>query len=98
MIVMKPHKKLNQLRTKIDQTDRQIQKLLQKRMQIVLQIARCKKQAHLSVRQPERARQLKLSWKKRAVRVGVSQKFMSSMYDLIHAESVRAQRKLKSAR
>lgn len=90
------HPKLNKLRSRIDRADRELLKALGGRMQIVLEIARYKKEHDLPLVQKGRWKQLMRDRMELAKASKLDKRFTKDLFDLIHREALRLQRKRKS--
>jgi chorismate mutase len=89
------HAKLAKLRSKIDRTDRELLKALGGRMKIVQEIARYKKEHGLPLVQKGRWRQLMRDRMVLAKEMDLNKRFTKDLFDLIHREALRLQRKRK---
>ncbi|MFL5815350.1 MAG: chorismate mutase [Bdellovibrionia bacterium] len=89
------HAKLAKLRSKIDRADRELLKALGGRMKIVLEIARYKKEHDLPLVQKGRWRQLMRDRMALAESQELNKRFTKDLFDLIHREALRLQRKRK---
>lgn len=72
--------KLAALRTRIDAVDRDVLELLQKRMQIVAEVAELKKNEHVDIRDFQREREVLDSRRARAVELGLHPEPIESIY------------------
>lgn len=94
---------LTALRRHIDQIDRELLELLQKRMQVVTELAAEKRRAGAKVRDPARERQILEQRREHARELGLSPEFVESLYRLIlwasreHQSSLRAEVPLHTA-
>lgn len=84
-------KDLDILRSEIDSIDTQILDLLSIRMGISKRIAEVKKKARLPIMQPERCAEVIGSRAIHGMRIGLDKDFVTSLYGLIHDESVNTQ-------
>jgi chorismate mutase len=89
----KAHPKLNRLRSKIDAADRALLKALSGRMKTVLEIARYKQKHDLPLVQKGRWKQLMQNRKELANHLGLDKRFTLDLFNLIHREALRLQRK-----
>ncbi|HET6680157.1 MAG TPA: chorismate mutase [Gemmatimonadaceae bacterium] len=85
------------LRDQIDHVDRELLDLLGRRMQVVDQIARCKKDNNVTALQVERWRALLDDRVSQARSLGLSADYARALYEIIHVESVRRQSALMHA-
>jgi chorismate mutase len=89
------HVKLKKLRSKIDRADRELLKALGGRMKVVLEIALYKKQHDLPLIQKGRWKQLMRDRMALADKLDLNKRFTKDLFDLIHREALRLQRKRK---
>lgn len=82
---------LDILREEIDNIDSQILDLLSVRMKVSKKIGEVKKNARLPIMQPERCAEVIGSRISHGVKLGLNEKFVGSIYGLIHDESVSTQ-------
>jgi len=87
------HPKLSRLRKKIDQADRELLKALSGRMKTVLEIARYKQEQKLPLVQKGRWKQLMRNRMELAERLKLNERFTKDLFNLIHREALRLQRK-----
>lgn len=85
---------LNQLRTKLDQIDTQLLKLLNKRQQVITKVAKLKKLNHLKIHQPKRELEMIDQRLKKALKLNLNQSFIQQLFRLILNESTKLQRSL----
>ena len=86
-------KRLEKMRTQIDQIDRKILVLLSKRFTLAGKIGRLKKELKISVRQNHRWKSLVVDRVKFAQQIGVSSPFTKKLLNLIHQESIQIQKR-----
>jgi chorismate mutase len=79
------------LRHQIDQIDDDILSILAKRMRISVEIAQYKKEHDMSVLQAGRYDEILTNRTKQGVEMGMSEDFIKTVFEAIHAESVRRQ-------
>jgi chorismate mutase len=79
------------LRHQIDQIDDDILCILAKRMRISVEIAQYKKEHDMSVLQAGRYDEILTNRTKQGVEMGMSEDFIKTVFEAIHAESVRRQ-------
>jgi chorismate mutase len=79
------------LRHQIDQIDDDILSILAKRMRISVEIAQYKKEHDMSVLQAGRYDEILTKRTKEGVEMGMSEDFIKTVFEAIHAESVRRQ-------
>jgi chorismate mutase len=89
------HKKLTRLRKKIDQADRVLLKAMSGRMKTVLEIARYKKEKNLPLVQKGRWKELMRDRIELAKQLELNPRFTKDLFNLIHREALRLQRKRK---
>jgi chorismate mutase len=89
------HPKLAKLRSKIDRADRELLKALGVRMEVVLEIARYKKENDLPLIQKGRWKQLMRDRMQLSNDLKLNKRFTKDLFDLIHREALRQQRKRK---
>jgi chorismate mutase len=82
------------LRHQIDQIDDDILSILAKRMRISVEIAQYKKEHDMSVLQAGRYDEILTNRTKQGVEMGMSEDFIKTVFEAIHAESVRRQMEL----
>ena len=85
--------RLDDWRNQIDLLDEILIETLSKRMDISLQIGEYKNQKGIAILQPERYRAMMIARQQQATSLGLSHDFIDSLFDLIHQESQRKQRK-----
>jgi chorismate mutase len=90
------HPKLGKLRSKIDRSDRELLKALGTRMKVVLEIARYKRENDLPLIQKGRWKQLMRDRIQISDDLDLNKRFTKDLFDLIHREALRLQRKRKS--
>lgn len=79
---------LQRLRQEIDILDQDLLGLIAKRVMIVQQIGAYKKAEGLSILNEERKQAVLESWQQQAEQLGLSQKYVKKLYDVIHEYSV----------
>jgi chorismate mutase / prephenate dehydrogenase len=94
--VSSPHPNLNALRVQIDQVDSEILALMQKRMAIVTEVARAKREENVSLRDPVREQAILDSRRERASKLGLSPDFVESLFRLIMWASREYQSSLRA--
>ena len=82
---------LKSLRSQIDDLDNELIELLSKRMRISREIAQYKKEHNVAVMQPQRYNEIIDKRGAQGALCGMSVDFMKSIFESIHAESVRQQ-------
>lgn len=82
---------LLQLRSDIDEIDRQLMALLAQRMRVCRAVGEYKKASNLTVLQPDRYEQLLQARREQAVKCGLSPDAVARLFELIHEESIRQQ-------
>lgn len=85
---------LKALRKKIDRADEQLLKALSGRMKVVSKIGLIKKSLGVPVKQMGRWRQVMHARLMSAEELGLSQKFTSDFFRLIHREALKIQQNL----
>ena len=83
---------LDELRKKIDGIDMGILELLSNRIDIAKLIAQIKNENNLQVFQPEREKIIIETIKKRAIELGLPEKFVLDIYELILDQSKKSQK------
>src|SRR5690606_19433005 len=78
-------------RTRIDEIDTQILKLLKDRMQIADEIGMLKKAKNVSVLQPERWQEVLIKMRQEGKQNKLSEAFITSLFKAIHDESITRQ-------
>jgi chorismate mutase len=86
--------KLSILRKKIDSIDDEIVSLLSKRMAVVKEVGKLKKEHKVELLDVERLEELIETKKKKARIVGISQSFIEKLFMLIHDHSIKTQKKI----
>ena len=82
---------MKDLRKQIDQTDQKIVELLAKRMDLVKEIAKFKKENNLPIQDEKREQELRNNLKNLAKKNGLSEKFVNHLYSHVFIESRRIQ-------
>jgi chorismate mutase len=85
---------LQKLREKIDSIDDEIVALLSKRMEIVKEVGKLKKEHKIEQLDIKRLEELMDTKKKKEKLLGVSQTFITRLYKIIHDHSVKTQKKV----
>jgi chorismate mutase len=85
---------LEKLREQIDSIDDEIVGLLSKRMDIVKEVGKLKKEHQVEPLDTNRLEALLTSKKSKAKVLGVSQTFIGKVFELIHEHSVAIQKKI----
>jgi chorismate mutase len=85
---------LEKLREKIDSIDDEIVNLLSKRMEIVKEVGKLKKEYQIDPLDVKRLEELIADKKQRAKVLGVSQTFIERLFKVIHQHSVSTQKKV----
>jgi chorismate mutase len=88
---------LKALRAKIDQADRALLKALGGRMKTVLKIAQFKKERGIPTVQKGRWKQLMKDRMQLAERLDLNDRFTRDLFNLIHREALRLQRKRRKS-
>lgn len=91
------HPKLTRLRKKIDHADQALLKAMRDRMKTVLEIAHYKALNDLPVVQKGRWKQLMRDRMTHAERLGLDEDFTKALFELIHREALRIQRKRRKS-
>ena len=84
---------LKKLREQIDSIDDEIVSLLSKRMEIVKEVGKLKKEHKIEPLDVKRLEEVLYTKKKKAKLLGISQKFVEKLYKIIHEHSVHTQKK-----
>ena len=85
---------LEEIRNKIDQIDRELIKVLSKRMQLVNEIGLYKKQHRIALYQPKRWAQVFRQAQQWGAKNHLPADFIARLYQLIHQESLRRQQRI----
>ena len=85
---------LKQLRDQIDSIDDEIVSLLSKRMDLVKEVGKLKKEHNIEPLDVKRLEELLENKKERAKLLGLSQIFIEKIYKLIHDHSIKTQKKI----
>jgi chorismate mutase len=91
----KTDQQLKRLRKKIDQADKDLIKAFSMRFDAVEKIGKLKKKQKLPVVQKARWKELITDRVKRAKRLGVSEAFIKTVFNAVHAEAIRIQKRRK---
>ncbi len=86
---------LNELRENIDKLDKQLLENLAKRMKIVSNVAKYKKEKGIALKQPERETTLIKRNRTIAKELGLNEDFVESLYRAIINESLRLEETIK---
>lgn len=84
-------RKLAPMRSELDELDSQLVEILARRMEIVKRIGAYKHLNNLAILQPQRYQSVSDSVASEAAAKGMDEKFIRSVFETIHAESVRCQ-------
>ncbi len=82
---------LEELRTKIDDYDNLLFDIINKRMQIAKEIGTIKKKSKMTILQTDRWSNIIKNAKTKGNKLGLSAKFINTMYEAIHIESINQQ-------
>ncbi|MBW8049020.1 MAG: 3-deoxy-7-phosphoheptulonate synthase [Cytophagales bacterium] len=82
---------LEELRSKIDNMDRELLETLTARMAVVEKIGKYKKEHNVTILQVERWREIFKTRPQWAKKMNLNEKFIAELYKLIHDESIRKQ-------
>jgi len=82
---------MKKLRTKIDQLDQNLLKLLAKRKKVVLEICKFKREQGLELEDKKREREMLVKRKEVAQDLGLNEGFIEELFQLIIKESKRIQ-------
>ncbi|UKN02805.1 chorismate mutase [Paracrocinitomix mangrovi] len=82
---------LSELRSKINEIDAELIKLIAQRMKVAEEIGQYKKEHNITILQPKRWAEIKELQLENAERNGLSAKFVSKYLEAIHQESIRHQ-------
>ena len=85
------HTSLEALRGRINVIDKELIKLVSKRMGVASEIGAYKKEHSITILQPERWKEIKKLQTETATEVGLSLKFIAKYLEAIHQESIRHQ-------
>ena len=83
--------KLDELRSKIDEIDRELIEVIAKRMQIVDQIGKYKQENKITVLQLKRWNTIITDRLKSGMKLGIQDEFLLKILELLHIESIRRQ-------
>ncbi len=84
---------MDEIRTQIDEIDNQIVGLLGKRMGLVKEIGKLKKESALGITDEEREKEIRARLKTLAEENGLSDEFVNHLYTHVFVESRRIQEK-----
>ncbi|GAF02984.1 chorismate mutase [Saccharicrinis fermentans] len=90
----KPRVTLDELRQKIDKLDDAVLSTLQKRMEISEAIGTYKKENNITILQTRRYDEIMNNRKERGAKLGLSDEFLTKLFESIHEESVTRQNKI----
>ncbi len=93
-IGQKPRVTLDELRQEIDKLDDSVLEILQKRMGISEAIGIYKKENNITILQTRRYDEIMNDRKERGVKLGLSEDFLTALFEDIHEESVARQNKI----
>jgi len=79
------------MRQTIDGIDKQLIEILSERMNVAKQIGQCKKENNITILQQERWDQIFKDRRKLGVEKGLTERFMTDLYNSIHKESIKQQ-------
>lgn len=85
---------LKKLREQIDSIDDEIVHLLSRRMDLVKEVGKLKKEHNVEPLDVKRLEELMHAKKQRAKLLGISQTFVAKLYKIIHDHSVKTQKKV----
>jgi chorismate mutase len=91
-----PCRDIDHLRNRIDDLDSSLIGILSKRMEMVQEIAKIKKDCKMTVLQINRWNSIVEARTEEAMKLGLNEPFVRSMLDLIHKESIDVQSKIIS--
>lgn len=86
---------IEQLREKIDETDSKLMDALRHRLDLVKEIAELKQKSNLSVYQNDRWNNILVQRLQTAQKMGLDEKMIRNIWDLIHQESLRIHQEIK---
>lgn len=86
--------KVETLRMEIDRLDHHLLELLAQRMAIVETIGECKKKENTNIYQPSRWKEMLVERLAHAESLGLDKKFIQTLMEFIHEESIRMQNKI----
>ena len=86
-----PSDELARLRSEINDLDEELLKVLARRMRVSDKIGRYKKDKNMTILQAKRWKELLSDHKKTAIKYEISEQFISSVFKLIHQESIDIQ-------
>ncbi len=90
----KPRVTLDELRQEIDKLDDSVLEILQKRMEISEAIGIYKKENNITILQTRRYDEIMNNRKERGAKLGLSEDFLTALFEDIHEESVARQNKI----
>lgn len=91
------HLALDAIRLKISQLDDELLEILSKRMQLVEEIGKYKKENNITILQAERWNKITEQAIEKGANRGLSSEFVKKYYDAIHIESINHQKKIMDA-
>ncbi len=89
---LKSQKRLKQLRSKIDQVDQKLLRILQQRSKIVQKIAMIKVDQHLPILQKKRSQEIEKNRRRVGVSLGLSKVYIDHIFRLVMRESIKEQK------
>ncbi len=90
----KPRVTLDELRQQIDSLDTEVLETLKKRMEIAEAIGRYKKENNITILQTRRYDEIMNNRKAKGAKMGLSDEFLTKLFESIHQESVTRQNKI----
>ncbi len=90
----KPRVTLDELRQQIDTLDTEVLEVLKKRMEIAEAIGRYKKENNITILQTRRYDEIMNNRKAKGAKMGLSDEFLTKLFESIHQESVTRQNKI----
>lgn len=90
-LIKKYDSKLNILRNKINELDKKILETIHNRFEFTKEVGKLKKQYNIPVFQSQRWNQLLQKVKKESNKLGLKEKFIEKIFQLIHIESIEIQ-------
>ncbi|WP_075601675.1 bifunctional 3-deoxy-7-phosphoheptulonate synthase/chorismate mutase type II [Saccharicrinis aurantiacus] len=87
----KPRTELDNLRLTIDELDTKVLEVLQKRMEISESIGKYKRDNNITILQSRRYDEIMNNRKERGMKLGLSDEFLTDLFESIHKESVSRQ-------
>ncbi|MCW3787277.1 bifunctional 3-deoxy-7-phosphoheptulonate synthase/chorismate mutase type II [Plebeiibacterium sediminum] len=93
----KPRVTLDELRQQIDTLDTEVLETLKKRMEIAEAIGRYKKENNITILQTRRYDEIMNNRKAKGAKMGLSDEFLTKLFESIHQESVTRQNKIMNS-